>query len=60
MKDILLETDSPFLSPEPYRGRKNKPSNVLYVAKRIAELKNIPLKEVMEITTANVKDIFDI
>ena len=60
MKDILLETDSPFLSPEPYRGRKNKPSNVLYVAKRIAELKNIPLKDVMEMTTANVKDIFDI
>ena len=60
MKDIILETDSPFLSPEPYRGRKNKPSNVLYVAKRIAELKNIPLKYVMEITTANVKDIFDI
>ena len=60
MKDILLETDSPFLSPEPYRGRKNKPSNVLYVAKRIAELKNIPLKDVMKMTTANVKDIFDI
>ena len=60
MKDILLETDSPFLSPEPYRGRKNKPSNVLYVAKRIAELKKISLKEVMEITTNNVKDIFDI
>ena len=60
MKDIILETDSPFLSPEPYRGRKNKPSNVLYVAKRIAELKNIPLKYVMEMTTANVKDIFDI
>ena len=60
MKDILLETDSPFLSPEPYRGRKNKPSNVFYVAKKIAEVKKIPLKEVMEITTKNSKDLFDI
>lgn len=60
IKDILLETDSPFLSPEPYRGRKNVPSNVYYVAKKIAEIKKIPLKEVMKITTENVKEIFDI
>lgn len=60
MKDILLETDSPFLSPEPYRGRKNVPSNVYYVAKKIAEIKNIPLKDVMKITTNNAKEFFDI
>ena len=60
MKDILLETDSPFLSPEPYRGRKNIPSNVYYVAKKIAEIKNITIKEGMDITTNNVKEVFDI
>ena len=60
LKDIVLETDSPFLSPEPFRGKKNKPCNVLYVAKRIAEIKNISLEEVINTTTATVKQIFDI
>lgn len=60
LKDILLETDSPFLSPEPFRGKKNKPCNVLYVAKRIAEIKNISLEEVINTTTATAKQIFDI
>lgn len=60
LKDIVLETDSPFLSPEPFRGKKNKPCNVLYVAKRIAEIKNISLEEVINTTTAIAKQIFDI
>mgnify|MGYP004534778711 FL=1 len=60
LKDIVLETDSPFLSPEPYRGKKNKPSNVYYVAKRIAEIKNISLEEVINITTKTASQIFDI
>lgn len=60
LKDIILETDSPFLSPEPYRGKKNKPCNVLYVAKRIAEIKNISLEEVINTTTTTAKQIFDI
>lgn len=60
LKDIVLETDSPFLSPEPFRGKKNKPCNVLYVAKRIAEIKNISLEEVINTTTATAKQIFDI
>lgn len=60
LKDIVLETDSPFLSPEPCRGKKNKPCNVLYVAKRIAEIKNISLEEVINTTTATAKQIFDI
>lgn len=58
--DILLETDSPYLSPEPFRGKKNKPSNVYYVAKKISEIKNISLEEVIEKTTRNFKDVFDI
>lgn len=60
LKDIVLETDSPFLSPEPFSGKKNKPCNVLYVAKRIAEIKNISLEEVINTTTATAKQIFDI
>lgn len=60
LKDIVLETDSPFLSPEPFRGKKNKPCNVLYVAKRIDEIKNISLEEVINTTTATAKQIFDI
>ena len=60
LKDIVLETDSPFLSPEPFRGKKNKPCKVLYVAKRIAEIKNISLEEVINTTTATAKQIFDI
>lgn len=60
LKDIVLETDSPFLSPEPYRGKKNKPSNVFYVAKRIAEIKNISIEEVMNTTTKTASQIFDI
>ncbi len=60
MKDIVLETDSPFLSPEPYRGKKNIPSNVYYVAKKIAEIKNISVDEVIKITTDNATTLFDI
>ena len=60
LKDILLETDSPYLSPEPFRGKKNKPSNVYYVAKKIAEIKNISIDEVIKITTDNAISFFDI
>ncbi len=60
MENILLETDSPYLSPEPFRGKINIPSNVYYVAKRIAEIKNISVEKVIEITTKNAIEIFDI
>ena len=60
LDSILLETDSPFLSPEPFRGKKNEPKNVEYVAKKIAELKNISFEEVVDITTSNAKSLFDL
>mgnify|MGYP003307933840 CR=1 FL=1 len=60
IKNILLETDSPYLTPEPYRGKKNEPYNVLYVAKKIAEIKNIELEEVLEITSKTAKEQFDL
>ena len=60
LDDILLETDSPFLSPEPFRGQTNIPSNVYYVASRIAEIKNISVEEVIDITRKNASKLFDI
>ncbi len=60
LDNIVLETDSPFLSPEPLRGEKNNPSNVFYVAKKISEIKNISLDEVIRVTADNVRKIFDI
>lgn len=60
LKDIVLETDSPYLSPEPFRGKENNPYNIYYVAKRIAEIKNIDVEKVIDETTANAYEIFDI
>lgn len=60
LKDILLETDSPYLTPEPYRGQKNNPYNIYFVAKRIAEIKNISIDDVIKQTTKNAKELFKI
>ena len=57
---ILLETDAPYLTPEPYRGQRNEPAYVLEVAKKLAELKNISFEEVVEQTTKNCKQLFKI
>jgi TatD DNase family protein len=55
---ILIETDSPYLAPVPYRGKINDPSNVIHVAEEIAKLKNIPVEEVGEVTTYNFFKLF--
>ena len=60
INNIVLETDSPYLTPEPYRGKQNNPSNVYYVAKKIAEIKKISIDEVIKITTKTASSIFDI
>ena len=57
---FLLETDSPYLSPEPFRGKKNNPSNVLYVAKKIAEIKGMNVNEVINILNRNAVEQFDL
>ena len=57
---ILLETDSPYLSPEPFRGKKNNPANIYYIAKKISEIKNVSVDEVIKKTSENFNDIFDI
>jgi TatD DNase family protein len=55
---IVLETDSPYLAPVPKRGKRNESAYVLYIAQRIADVKNITLEEVAEITTKNAKQLF--
>ena len=60
LENILLETDSPYLTPEPFRGKKNNPSNVYYVAKRISEIKNVSIENVIETTAKNTIELFDI
>ena len=55
---ILIETDSPYLAPMPYRGKMNDPSNVIYVAEEIAKLKNISVEEVGQVTTNNFFRLF--
>ena len=57
---ILIETDSPYMTPEPHRGEKNDPSNVQYVARKIAEVKCITYEEVCDITYKNAKKIMNI
>ena len=61
LKNIIIETDSPFLVPEELKGQgPNEPKNVLAVAQKIAEVKNVSIKEVAEQTTLNAYDLFDI
>ena len=57
---MLIETDSPYLSPEPLRGRRNDPRNVKYVAQKVADVKGLQLEQVAEITYKNAKTIFNI
>lgn len=58
MDKIVLETDSPYLAPEPNRGKRNTSLNLPYVAKAIAELKEISYEEVVETTEANARRLF--
>ena len=57
---LLVETDSPYLTPQPHRGHRNEPAYVRLVAEEIASLRNLPLEEVAAATTANVRRLFDI
>lgn len=60
IEKILIETDSPYLSPEPLRGKRNDSRNVKYMAQKIAEVKEISLDKVAEATYNNAKNIFEI
>ncbi|MDR2027784.1 MAG: TatD family hydrolase [Prevotellaceae bacterium] len=56
--DIVLETDAPYLTPHPYRGQRNESSRIPIIAQKIAELKNISVEEVDQITSENAKTLF--
>ena len=60
LKYLMLETDSPFLTPEPYRGKQNEPYNIIFVAKTLSEIKEISLEEVLKQTTLNAIEQFDL
>jgi len=57
---ILLETDCPYLAPVPYRGKRNEPCYVRYVADTIAEVKRISVEVVAETTTENAATLFNL
>ncbi len=60
LKHLVLETDAPYLAPVPFRGKRNLPSYITKVAEKIAEIKEISLEEVAQITTENSKIIFGV
>ena len=57
---LLIETDSPYLTPEPYRGKRNEPKYVKYVAEEIAKIRNISIDECAEKTKENFKTLFNL
>ena len=60
LEHLVLETDAPYLTPVPFRGKRNESSYLKYVVEKIAELKNVPVEEVAAITTANAEKIFGV
>ena len=59
MDRLLIETDSPYLAPTPFRGKTNNPSYVPFVAKQIAEIKACPIEEIARVTSRNFEQLFD-
>ena len=60
LERLLLETDAPYLTPVPYRGKENQPAYVKYVAEEIAKIRNISLEEIDNITTQNACEVFNL
>lgn len=58
LQHLVLETDAPYLTPVPFRGKRNEPAYLKYVVEKIAFVKNVSIEEVMNITTANAKNLF--
>lgn len=57
---LVLETDAPYLSPVPHRGKRNEPNHLLHTAQKLAEIKNLSLQEIAKITTQNAQKLFGI
>ncbi len=60
IKHIVLETDAPYLAPVPYRGKRNESAYILNVLEKLADIYNVPVNTIAEITTRNSKDVFKI
>lgn len=60
LERLLIETDCPYLTPHPFRGKRNEPGYVKFIAEQIAELKGVSYAEIAEITTKNAKKVFSI
>ena len=60
VKHLVLETDAPYLTPVPFRGKRNESSYIPYIAEQISLIKNMNLQEVITITTKNAAELFDI
>ena len=60
LKYVILETDAPYLAPIPFRGKRNEPAYINYVAKRLADIKEINVEEVAAISTVNAKKLFSL
>jgi TatD DNase family protein len=60
LKHIVLETDSPYLTPVPHRGKRNESAYLIYVAQKLAELYQLPIETIAEVTTANSKKVFGV
>lgn len=60
IKDLVLETDSPYLTPEPNRGKQNTPQNIKYIAKELSKIKDVPYDKLKEIILTNTLEIFDL
>ena len=59
LSKFMIETDSPYLTPEPYRGKRNEPSYVYFIANKIAEIKDISIEEIINHTTKNALNLFN-
>jgi len=60
LKHIVLETDAPYLTPIPFRGKRNESSYLKYIVQKIAEVKNVSDEEVARVTTRNAENIFSL
>ena len=60
LERIVLETDCPYMSPEPFRGKRNDPSRLCYMAEKLAQLRSLPLESIHEITVENGKRLYRI
>ena len=60
LERLLLETDCPYMAPEPHRGKRNEPSYVRYVAQKVSQVKNLSFEQVAYVTTTNAKTLFSL